>query len=414
MKKTQLLSIVFSLIMFTGVTAGSVVFAEPIKHPMIEKIDELCEMSDVEKETFFEAYPNVADYRDKIEEICQLETYEERLAYFEKANDQRRQQNAAFGSMDDYCTMSDEQKKAHVLKHNIPPFKLELANKYCSVDESERHEFIEKYMKNANDFALHYEMSKVLNGYCQMSAEEQTVFIEKHNKSEEQQTKMNSYCLMDAEGKEAFIQEHKEKFAKHLEKKNFVKRTTYELNQYCKMSAEEQTAMIKEKSMPEYKVAKINQYCVMDEDAKAEYIEEKYREFKKYLDDTNKRNKMQAKLNNYCEMSSEEKAALIEKYDKSEDKISKMNEYCSLDEDEKQAFIKEHFEKYSKHQGDKKMYKTHMKGTHGDFKTLKSEFHALKERLADESLSAEEKQDLRKEFIERAKTMQLSWVRPQN
>ena len=54
MKKIQLLSVVFSLIMFTGISAGTaVVYAESEEndHDFDDRLEHFCEMTDSEKKT---------------------------------------------------------------------------------------------------------------------------------------------------------------------------------------------------------------------------------------------------------------------------------------------------------------------------------------------------------------------------
>ena len=53
MKSRQLLSIVFSLIMFTGVTAGSVAFAETDE--LDDLLENFCEIDAIEHDAFFDA-----------------------------------------------------------------------------------------------------------------------------------------------------------------------------------------------------------------------------------------------------------------------------------------------------------------------------------------------------------------------
>jgi len=50
-----------------------------------------------------------------------------------------------------------------------------------------------------------------------------------------------------------------------------------------------------------------------------------------------------------------------------------------------------------------------------DFKSLKAEFQVLKTQLeTDGELSKDQKRDLRMQFIEKARAIQLSWITPQN
>ena len=323
MKSIHLASIFFSLIMFTGMTATSMALAEPERHPMADQLEEFCAMSETEKEMFFNAYPNVADYNDKLETLCKLETLEERIAYFKEQNDLRREQNSQFGSMEKYCAMSDAEKKSHVEKHNPPPYRLDLANKYCSVDESERHDFIKQHTEKQKDFALRYEMSRTLEKVCQMSPEEQDSHFEEHGKSQEEKNKILSYCTLNEEDKAAFIQKHKDKFAEHMKKINFTKKTSYEMNQYCSMSDEDKSEFLNDRNIPKGLASEVEKYCTMSDNDKAKFLEDRYAEFEKQLKRGEVRNEMYSHMNKYCKMSHEEKSILAEKYEKSEDKIAR-------------------------------------------------------------------------------------------
>ena len=92
-------------------------------------------------------------------------------------------------------------------------------------------------------------------------------------------------------------------------------------------------------------------------------------------------------------------------------KLLEMNDFCLLDNTQRDEFIDKHIDEYIKHHGEKKAHKSHMKSHTGD-NTIRSELYAIKERLTDDSLSLEEQQELRQEFFEKTKALQLSWVKP--
>ena len=80
MKSRQLLSVVFSLIMFTGVTASSTAFAETDEYynEIEDKLEDFCQMSDVERSDFFVDYPDFAEFDEKLGIICDIENEDER------------------------------------------------------------------------------------------------------------------------------------------------------------------------------------------------------------------------------------------------------------------------------------------------------------------------------------------------
>ena len=69
MKKAQLLSVVFSLIMFTGLTAGTAVaYAESDDddHDFEDRLEHYCEMSDPEKNQLFYDHPKLKDFKNQL------------------------------------------------------------------------------------------------------------------------------------------------------------------------------------------------------------------------------------------------------------------------------------------------------------------------------------------------------------
>ena len=75
MKSTQLLSVVFSLIMFTGVTAGNTAFAE--SDEIDDILEDFCEMTIDERSDILSKY-DLDDYAEKFATICDIEDEDER------------------------------------------------------------------------------------------------------------------------------------------------------------------------------------------------------------------------------------------------------------------------------------------------------------------------------------------------
>ena len=78
MKQTQLLSIVFSLIMFTGITAGSAVaYADSDDDydmdDLDDKLEYFCELSNDEKTQLYSEYSDLENYKTQLEEFCELD-----------------------------------------------------------------------------------------------------------------------------------------------------------------------------------------------------------------------------------------------------------------------------------------------------------------------------------------------------
>ena len=82
MKNTQLLSIVFSLVMITGVAAGNAVYAESDEkqNDLKDRLANFCNMTDTEKEQFFLDHPRIAQFKDRLLSICEQSEDEQKIA----------------------------------------------------------------------------------------------------------------------------------------------------------------------------------------------------------------------------------------------------------------------------------------------------------------------------------------------
>jgi hypothetical protein len=159
MKKAQLLSVVFSLIMFTGLTAGTAVaYAESDddKHDFDDRLEYFCEMTNKEKDQLFADHPRLVEFEERLTGYCELDEdereeliddfIEEHFPNYEEHDD---------WDMDDildrYCEMSDEDKAAFVEKYPMASDHQDKMDEYCSLDESERDAFIEEHKDSMKD-----------------------------------------------------------------------------------------------------------------------------------------------------------------------------------------------------------------------------------------------------------------------
>ena len=312
MKKIQLLSVVFSLIMFTGISAGTAVAyaeSEENDHDFDDRLEHFCEMTDSEKKQLFDDHPRLAQFEDRL-------------------------------------------------------------TSYCDLDEMEREELIEEFIEEQFvSYKEHddWDIDDFLDRYCDMSSEDQAAFLEKYPMASDHQEKMTEYCTLDESEREAYIEEHKDDYMKH---------------------------------------------------------------------DYDKR----AMMDKFCEMSEEDQAAHLEEYQKSEDHLVTMEEYCSLDESERDAFIEEHKDAMKGTMSD---HKDAMKGTmsdhkdamkgeisdhksrivlrastltdeqKNDIKTMHSELRDFKHLLRDSS-SDLDKEEIRNQFMEKAKEFSMTWLSPRH
>jgi len=162
MKKGQLLSIVFSLIMFTGLTAGTAVaYAEAgdDNYDFDDKLDRYCEMSEEDKAAFIEEHDKAEEHQEKMAEYCMLDE-SEREAYLEKHADEYKKHDYNIREkMDRYCEMSEEDKAALIEKYPMASDHQEKMTEYCMLEDEDRDAFIVEFMDSIKDKMSEYKDS---------------------------------------------------------------------------------------------------------------------------------------------------------------------------------------------------------------------------------------------------------------
>jgi len=212
MKKGQLLSIVFSLIMFTGLTAGTAVaYAESRddNYGFDDRLESFCEMTVEEKDQLFKDHPRLAQFEGRLTNYCELDENEreELIKEFIEEHFPKYEERYDWDIddiLDRYCEMSPEDKAAFIEKHGKADHQEKMAE-YCMLDESEREAFIEEH---ADEYKRHdYNVREKMDEFCEMSEEDQAALIEKYPMASDHQEKVKEYCLLEEADKDAFIEE---------------------------------------------------------------------------------------------------------------------------------------------------------------------------------------------------------------
>ena len=519
MKSTQLLSVVFSLIMFTGVTAGNTAFAD--SDDLDDIIEDFCEMTLDERSDIIEKY-GLDEYAEKLAIICEIEDDDEREeslwdvmdaidpeirdemeddfddvidsfddcvdagypvmeSYPEQCmtddgtvfvNDEddddvsddrekvlvchKNEKTLSIGAnalrahlahgdyegycegdtradyrddfdlddlLDDYCELNDEDKRDLLADHpRLAPFTDRLAN-YCEMSEDEQDaidELIEEHGDRirhelrdyAKDYRMDYkkDMREHLEKYCDMTDEEQIVYVEEHDKAQDHVEKMNRYCTLDEDDRMDFIEEHRDEYRAYMKDKMHDKMTDKKHMDYdrlCSMAASDRAAEITDVA----KLDRISDWCEMTPAEREDYKREHYDEMKDKMND--KKEKHHEKMVKFSEKSDRLRAMIMDKRDISDERADeikmKFEAKFGEDSDKKRSEIKM---KYKEH-----MLKMKFKMSderRSDVHDRLAEMKAYKAELREKSsnMSDQEKQQLREEFIEKAKDMQLAWISP--
>ena len=162
MKKRQLLSILFSLIMFTGLTAGTVIaYAESYddNYDFDDRLEKYCEMTDEERAAFIEKHDKVEDHQEKMTEYCMLDETEREAYLEEHADEYKKHDYNIREKMDRYCEMSEEDKAALTEKYPMASDHQEKMTEYCMLEDEDRDAFIVEFMDSIKDKMSEYKDS---------------------------------------------------------------------------------------------------------------------------------------------------------------------------------------------------------------------------------------------------------------
>ena len=365
MKKTQLLSVVFSLIMITGVTAGNAVYAESD-----ESYDESDESYDDSDESYDESDKKQDDLKDRL---------------------------------DNFCNMTDTEKEQFFLDHpRIAQFKDRLAS-ICEQSEDQREIAIEAFIEETIEEKSDDNMADKLKSYCELSDVDKETFLAEHDKAD-LKDRLDAYCALDESGRDAYIAEHQMMVDEMQERHEEMRDHKAKYQRYCQMTTDELAAEITNAT----KLERISAWCEMTPEQREAYKKE----------------------NHDAAMDFKEKHRdALERMKENHD-ISQRLKGMIMDSDISQERMDELRAKYQERHGDldekreelKMKFQTHVSAMLGklsdeqkaDILARHAEMKALKAELREKSstLTDEEKQELRAEFIEKAKSMQLAWITP--
>ena len=411
MNSRQLLSVVFSLIMFTGVTAGSAAaaFAELDDHddviedfedcveagyPVMESYPEQC-MTDDDK-----VFTNTDDDDDDDTDEIDDDRYETDDYDLDDL-------------LEKYCEMTDVEKRQLLADHpRLAQFADRLAN-YCDLSEDERDaidELIEEHEDKIRYELRDYEdkhhmktdadMREKLTQYCDMSDVDKKAFVAENDKAQDHVDKMNRYCELDEDSRADFIEEHREEYIAHMKDKKMDKKHHMDYDRLCTLSELERAAEIDDSE----KLDRLSKWCEMSTEEREDYKKEHHGDM------YDKKHEMKMK---FSENSDRIKTMIMDKRDISDERLDEI----------KMKYIEKHGDLTDKQKSELKMkFGHHMKAMqHKISDERKSDIHdrlaemkAFKAELREKSseLTDEEKQQLREEFIEKAKDMQLAWISP--
>ena len=477
MKSTQLLSVVLSLIMFTGVTAGNAAFADSDDYydELEDQLEDFCEMTTDEQSDFFDEHPDLAEYTDRLAEICAIDDVDERYdALYDVIDEVIIEERDDFDdefdeAEDEYDAMDDDviDSFEDCVEAGYPV--MESYPEQCAVgdmvfvnddddyetDEEDHDEYDDDYDKYGDDYERDYtkvdsDMREKLERYCDLSDADRDAYIAEHDKTTDHREKMDRYCTLDEDGRADFIEEHRADYIAHMKEKYSNKKHHMNYDRLCAMAESDRAGEVTDVA----KLDRINKWCDMTPEEREEYKKEHHSMMKDKMHD--KMGMMHDKMMEcgchegddgtmQCPMmdaNTDMQCAMMA--DKMHDKMTKMHDKMKmLGEDHRlKAMIKAKYDisderldeikmKYREKHGDlsderkseiKMKFKKHMAEMkfkmsderRADIHDRVAEMKAFKAELREKAstLSDEEKQQLRSDFIEKAKDLQLAWITP--
>jgi hypothetical protein len=384
MKSRELLSIVLSLIMVFGVTAGSA----------YAQTDEV----DIDDSVEIEAFD------DAIEEEHEDETDNDRDDETKDDNDDDRDDDKDDSrdgkydhddKLDRYCEMTDEEKRQLFADHpKFEEFADRMAN-LCDLSGDEREDAIDALIRDK------------LTQYCEMTDEEKRDLILKYDKAEDHIEKMNAYCELDDDARDAYIKDHKDEYKmKHDQDMDKGKHMDYD--RLCALSESDRALEFDDSE----KLERISNWC--------DTSPEEREDFKKENHDMNendmkeKRQEALDRIQDNPNVPQRIKEMIMEKRDIVDDRHEEIRmkyEEKHGDFDEKKSELKI---KFKNHMATMKIEiseerKSAIQDRVAEMKAFKMELRENSSELTDE-----EKQELRAEFVEKAKDIRLAWVSPRH
>ncbi len=451
-----LASIVLSLIMLTGVTAGSVAFAESdeieLKGILSVTGDNTFELEtrdgietiSINDDTIIDNGLSLRELDGLVVDVdaiiidevlvateIEFEGDDDIIAEYDVKDYDIREK------LDRYCEMTDDEKRELISKYDKAEDHVAKMDAYCELDENERDAYIDEY-KDKYSNKGHGNLRDHFATYCDMTPEKRAEKMQMHSDlPEELREKLAKYCEMSENEQDELrdsLSDRMGEFKDYMKDKMYTdKDMRHSLEKYCEMTDSDKTEYIAEHDKDADKAAKMDRYCTLDENGKTDFIHEHLDEYKAYIMD-----KYSDKKHDFDRMSDMAKDRMSDDAkDKLHDKAMKFSDESKRLKamimekrdisDERHDEIRMKYEEKHGDNGDKKRvelkikFKDHMakieiKITDERKSVIHdrvAEMKAFKVELRESSeLTDEEKQVLRAEFIERAKDLQLAWISP--
>ncbi len=432
MKSTQLLSVVFSLIMFTGVTAGNTAFAD--SDELDDILESFCEMTETERSDIVSKY-ELDEYAEKLAIICDIEDDIDRenslddvidaieLERFDEVDDESDDViedfedcvEAGYPVMESFpeqCMTDDGQVFTNTDDDdsdddNDKVLVCHKGKKTLSIsDDALRAHLAHGDYKGKcdSDTRPDYNLDDRLAHFCDMSAEEKRQFFEDHPRLAQFSERLLKYCELSDYSRDSklkdFIRNNITDEDRHQVRDNIKdhvkdhvkdkvmdkmhdKMTDHmDYDRLCKLTESDRAAEITDVA----KLDRLSKWCQMTPEEREEYKKEHHETMKDKVKDHMKDRFSHMDFDRYCKMTDAELS--VATFDV--EFVDRASKWCQMTPDERKDYAKDHMK-------DKVMDKKH------DMKMkLSDKSDRLKAMIMNKhDISDERRDEIKQKFIEK-------------
>ncbi len=354
MKSRQLLSVVLSLVMLFGVSAGSA-FAQTDETVDSNSIDVVT----VESTAVVESDELRDDTDDAMDETDDERDEDDDRDYRDNYNRDYTKDGKHY-DLDDrlanWCNLSDDEKRQFFADHpRFEQFSDRLAN-YCDLSDYSRDSKIKDFIRihvtdedrdSVRDYVKDHvtgedwdrntdaDFRDKLAQWCEMSDADKEVTAAKYDKTEDQIAKADRYCTLNESDRADFIIEHRDEFKAHMKDKMMDKDIRGMIDRYCEMSDKDKRAFVAEHDKAADHVEKMNEYCELDDDAREDYIKD---HMKDKMRDNMTDKKPHMNYDRLCDMAASDRALEITDVAK----LDRISEWCEMTPEEREDYKRDH------------------------------------------------------------------------
>ncbi|MBL7001314.1 MAG: ABC transporter substrate-binding protein [Nitrosopumilus sp.] len=278
------------------------------------------------------------------------------------------------------------------------------------IDDSAEIETVDDTKEESdNSNSKSHDLDDRLDAFCNMTDEEKRQFFANHPRLEEFADRIANHCNWFGDEREAaidaFLEKHKMLVDEMKKQHKSITDHKAEYKRFCNMSPEELETAIDD---PE-KLAKVTEWCNMSPEERDDYKKEHH---DVAMDFKDKHHDALDRMKEKHDLSPRLKSMIMDKHENSDDRRDEIRmkyEEKRGDLEEKKSELKM---KFKNHMAEMKIkisqeHKSAILDRVAEMKAFKME---LREKASE--LTDEDKQELRAQFIEKAKDIQLAWISP--